>query len=79
MLTTSYLLVVPLYVLHNFISLPSKQFVMKDIGDLFCRCSGGINFSGLIFYPVKYVHDLIRKFHTHTKNLSVPHPFVEPL
>jgi len=56
------------YVLHNFISVLSHQFAMKDLGDLyyFWGVQVARNSQGIFLSQQKYIHDLIRKFHMHT-------------
>ena len=55
------------YVLHNFISVLSHQFAMKDLGDLyyFWGVQVARNSQGIFLSQQKYIHDLIRKFHMH--------------
>jgi len=55
-------------VLHNFILALSKQFVIKDLGDLhyFLGVQVVQMSQGIFLTQQRYAHDLVHKFHMHT-------------
>ena len=62
-------------VLHNFISILSRQFAMKDLGDLpyFLGVQVVWTPTSIFLTQQKYVCDLIHKFHMHTAK-AYSHP-----
>jgi len=54
-------------VLHRFISVLSRQFAMKDLGDLHCFLVVQVvrTPQDIFLTQHKYVHGLIRKFYMH--------------